>query len=420
MSVPCASFDWGAAAELPYLPAVRYRRTILSPARWLLTAADLPGPAAGWPQWHRALADWEHHVGLPHAVYLGDGDQRIGLDLSDAAHRALLREHLRRADPAVLRAAPDSDATGWTGGYVHEIVIPLAATARPADLPPWRGNTAVVGRDHGHLPGCPGRVYLKLYGRRDRQDAILTRHLPHLLDELPEHSQWWFLRYRDPDEHLRLRVTTPPGTATDDTAACIGGWTQRLHRAGLIARAHWDTDFPETARFGGATALPAAEACFAADSTAAVAQLTAAGNGHGPDPQALAAASMLDLTIGLIGGPAAGMTWLIHHARAKVTAPPRPIYDQAVALANPHDHTALATQPGGEQVLAVWERRRQALAAYRRALAETGTTPAAVLPDLLHLHHARMAGVELAGETACLHLARAAALSWTVRAGNRS
>ncbi|MGH4015929.1 MAG: lantibiotic dehydratase family protein [Pseudonocardiaceae bacterium] len=40
----CAPFSWGAASRLPFLPRVRYRRTILSPARWILTATDLPAP----------------------------------------------------------------------------------------------------------------------------------------------------------------------------------------------------------------------------------------------------------------------------------------------------------------------------------------------------------------------------------------
>ncbi|WP_182884452.1 hypothetical protein [Microbispora sp. H10885] len=39
-----------------------------------------------------------------------------------------------------------------------------------------------------------------------------------------------------------------------------------------------------------------------------------------------------------------------------------------------------------------------------------------LLPELLHLHHVRMAGTSLENERVCLHLTRAAALSWTARA----
>ncbi|MGH3671373.1 MAG: lantibiotic dehydratase family protein, partial [Pseudonocardiaceae bacterium] len=39
----CAPFAWGAASSLPFLPRVRYRRTVLRPASWNLSASDLPG-----------------------------------------------------------------------------------------------------------------------------------------------------------------------------------------------------------------------------------------------------------------------------------------------------------------------------------------------------------------------------------------
>jgi lantibiotic biosynthesis protein len=419
LSVPCAAFDWGAAASLPFLPALRYGRTILSPARWRLVATDLPGPAARWNEWDSALTVWRDEVALPRTIYLGDGDQRIGLDLSEPAHRALLRAQLDRADTAVLRAAPETDTAGWIGGYVHEIVIPLVAAGLPATAPRWLAEGEPVDRDHAHLPGYQGRFYVKLYGHANRQNSILTRHLSHLLNELREQVtsqvQWWFLRYQDPDEHLRLRLTVPADNFAA-TAARIGVWSQRLRRAGLIARVQWDTYFPETARFGGDAAMDAAESYFAADSAAALAQLTASGEKGGPDRRALTAASMLDLVIALIGDSAAAMRWLIEHARTEASAPARPLYDQAIALANPNNHHDLATQPGGEHVVSCWAQRRAALAAYRQVLGETGTIPATVLlPDLLHLHHVRMAGTDPAGERACLHLARAAALSWTAR-----
>ncbi|ABD11407.1 hypothetical protein ThrDRAFT_04286 [Frankia casuarinae] len=425
LSVPCAPFDWGVAAQLPFLPALRHGRTVLSPARWLLGTADLPGSAAGWTEWDRALASWREQVNLPSAVYLGDGDQRIGLDLSEPAHRVLLRSHLDRSGAALLRAAPDTDAAGWVSGHAHEIVVPLAAVAAPAATPGWFSRAQVVGRDHGHLPGCDARFSVKIYAGLGCQDDILTRHLPHLVHELngqqaAGEARWWFLRYHDPDDHLRLRLAvTADGVAP--TADRIGAWTQRLRRAGLISRAQWDTYFPETSRFGGTAAMDAAEAYFAADSAAALAQLAASREKSGPDRRALTAASMLAIVTGLIGDTAEATSWLISHTRTEPSAPARALYQQTVALANPADPRALAAQPGGEHVLSCWAHRREALTAYRHVLQETrAEAPTSLLPDLLHLHHVRMAGVSLAGERACLHLARAAALSWTARTRNPS
>ena len=41
------AFDWGPFRRLPHLPAVRYRRSVLSPEQWRLTAGVLPPAHAG-------------------------------------------------------------------------------------------------------------------------------------------------------------------------------------------------------------------------------------------------------------------------------------------------------------------------------------------------------------------------------------
>ncbi|MER7049545.1 lantibiotic dehydratase [Streptomyces jumonjinensis] len=418
MSAPCAVFDWGAATALPFLPALRYGRTILSPARWLLTTADLAARDTDQPQWDESLVAWREQVAVPSTVYAGDGDQRLRLDLDEPAHRVLLRAQVQRSGTAVLRAEAAPDA-GWIGGRPHELVIPLARTGRGRRPPWWLDGEPGTVDEHGHLPGCDGRFLVKLYARPERHGDILRR-LSELLAGLGGTTRWWFLPYRDPDEHLRLRLVVPVGHAAD-APAVIGGWTRALRRAGLLSRVRWDTDFPETARFGGATAIDAAEAFFAADSEAAAAQIASSAANGGPAAQAVTAASMLDLTIGLIGNPADAMAWLIDHAHTTSTSPARDVYEEAVSLGNPYDHGALARQPGGERIAAAWTRRRDTLADYRAVLDTTDTAHVNVLlPELLHLHHTRVAGIDLDAEGQCLHLARAAALSWTARGRTRS
>jgi thiopeptide-type bacteriocin biosynthesis protein len=406
LAAPCVGFEWGAASALPFLPALRYGRTVISPARWVLASADMPGPAADWPRWDQALDEWRKQVMLSEQVYLGDGDQCMSLDMTELAHRMLIRTDLERAGKVLLRAAPAPDDLGWTGGRAHEIVLPLATAHQGVDPVRWPGE--VVDRDHSRLPGEGGRFSLNLYAHRDQQNAILTRYLPLLLEELD--TRWWFVRYRDPQDHLRLRLAVAPD-GVGPAVELIGAWTRRLRRAGLIARVSWETYFPESARFGGADAMDAAEAFFAADSVAAVAELAAAtGKTIGLDVRAVISASLVDLAVGLIGNEAAAMRWLIERTRPDSTPPPRVLYRQAVDLANA-EGDAVSTS-----VAASWSARRAALADYRGALQRAGTLePAQLLPDLLHLHQARITGPDLAQERLSLHLARAAALSRTAR-----
>jgi len=161
--------------------------------------------------------------------------------------------------------------------------------------------------------------------------------------------------------------------------------------------------------------MDAAEAFFAADSAAAVAQLTASAGKDGPDSSALTAASMADIAAAATGDDAEAMQWLKEHARADSSPPPRAIYDQAVALVCGSRPAAAA------DVIQAWLARRAALAGYRSALEQAADISLTdLLPDLLHLHHARVAGPDIAAERACLHLARAAALSWLARARKKA
>ena len=210
-----------------------------------------------------------------------------------------------------------------------------------------------------------------------------------------------------------VRLTCAPGTL-GSAIERIGEWTQLLRHSGLITHAGVETYHPETARFGGLAAIDAAELYFAADSAAVLAQLATQGGKNAPDTRAMTAASMVDIVTGLLGDDAAAMPWLIKRTRTEQAAPPRAVYRQAVDLVNV-DTSAL-----DERVTTAWSARRLALAAYRRALEGTATHPHDVLPDLLHLHHVRMCGPGLPEERTHLHLARAAALSWTARARRTS
>ncbi len=416
----CGPFSWGAASRLPFLPRVRYRRTILSPARWILAATDLPESAAPWPEWVASLAAWRHRVRVPDTVYLGADDRRLRLDLDEPTHLHLVRSEVDRAGHATVREAPETSAFGWLDGRAHEIVVPLASTSKPGWQPIPRRATPIhaISPDHGHLPGNSEWLFVKLYGHPDRHTAILTTHLPSLLSAWEEPRQWWFLPYRDPEHHLRLRFRLPDVDAFGPAVRRVGAWAADLRRLGLIGNVQVDTYYPETGRFGSGIAMTAAESVFAADSATAIAQRTHLARPETAHQLAVTAASLVDLTVSFLGDVGGGMRWLIDHViKDRSPAPAREVHDQAIRLANPRDQrAAIRALPDGEHIASAWARRRTALAAYHETITATGgIDPDSVLPALLHLHSVRMASIAPDTERACHRLVRAAALSWTAQ-----
>ena len=420
---PCSPFMWDAALrELPFLPRVRYRRAVLSPARWTVRAADLPcdAPSAAWRAWRDRWA-------VPDKVLLGQHDQRLGLDLTEPAHRQILADTLRRAGRVTLLEAPAPGAFGWIDDHPHELVLPFATTV--AARHPRRPRPTAKSSRPRHTPAASRWLSAHLACRPEQQTAVLTEHLTQLLADLDNAGiaeisvadtgvadSAWYIRLTEPDHHLRLRIPLRHAHYFGKAAEHVAVWADRLTTSGLTGALEFRTYLPETGRYGCGPAQRAAEAVFAADSAAALAQLTVTTPTNSPAVEALTAASMVDLVAAFSDTLQDGWAWLIRHAPRTVAFPPRrDLRARTIDLAHP-DRRHVAELFGGGHVVEAWDRRRIALTGYRQSLLAQDIDPRTVLPDLLHLHHARTAGPHLDREAACLHLARSAALSHRARA----
>ncbi|HEV3157370.1 MAG TPA: lantibiotic dehydratase [Candidatus Baltobacteraceae bacterium] len=411
-------FSWGAANSLPFLPRIRHGRTVLAPARWNLVASDLPDKGASWSQWNEGMADWRQRFRLPAAVYLGEADNLLRLNLDQDMHLALLRSHLDRRGNARIFEAPSPCKYGWLGGRAHEVVVPLASSVPPLKTPFSARiiQRQALSRDYGHLPGVSEWLFVKLYGHPDRQSDLLIQ-VPDLLSAWNSSLEWWYARYRDPEAHLRLRFRLPNAEAYGQVARSVGAWTENLRRLGLTGRMQFDTYYPEIGRYGSVAAMVAAESVFAADSAAAIAQITHTIRGD-LYLQAVTAASLVNIAIALTGSATDGMRWLVDHI-PNDSAPSlsRKVYAKAVHLADPNDHyAAMRVIPGGEQIVSAWMRRASALVAYRDLLSSADEISIdSVLISLLHMHCNRVVGIDSESERMCHRLARSVALGWTAR-----
>ncbi|MFC4049049.1 lantibiotic dehydratase [Actinomadura syzygii] len=370
-TAPCARFDWGHASSLPFLPRIQRGRAVLHPARWTIPATALPSRGAPWPQWRAAWQRHRERHRVPREVLISQNrsfdDVRLRLDLDEPAHLAVLRSHLHRHGGAALTEA--DRPSGWIGGRPAELLLTLTST------PPRPRRPARPARPASTLQHRPGRsrwLDARLFGR---SQTILTDVLAHLPD-LP--VGWWFLRYPDPIPHLRLRVPLREGEFAD-AAHDLALWAERLHEDGLVTDYALATYRPET-RHGSGPTLTAAEAVFAADSRVVLERLEG-------DAQAATAAGVITIAHGFTSGD--GLRWLLDHVPHR-SGPRLDTAQLARVRASSADDAALAG----------------ALATYRALADRDGLDTDQVLADLLHLHHARMIGVDTPSEQHCLRLAR--------------
>ncbi|MEY9211566.1 lantibiotic dehydratase [Thermobifida halotolerans] len=405
-------FDWGPHATLPFLPQVRYRRTILSPAQWRLTRADLP-PRGG--DWESVLDQWRQRWNCPNVVELREADRTLRLTLQEPTHASLLHAHLRRHGQAILYQATPVEEYGWLDGHAHEIALPLAATS-PVAPNPLCGPLPTVTNAHGQLPGAAEATWLsaKLFTHPERMTEIVTEQLPALLAELDSPPCWW-LRYRNPREtdHLRIRIRTSPDRYGRQVRK-VAEWAHRLRRTGVAGTLSLDTYSPEIGRYGADPSLSVAEEVFVADAELVAALLRQQATSP-VDLTASVVANMVAIVTGFHGDPTAAMNWL-----AKRPVPTAPAIDRKVADEAIRISIETGTQPRcarSHELDALWQRRADALKAYCTALsADTNTDT--VVESLLHMHHNRAVGIAPEHERTCRRLARQASLSWLARQGS--
>ena len=279
-------FSWGSAAGFPYLPRVRAGRTVLSVAQWRLSATDLvvdredgrasaTDIAGGLEGFRRALQDWRRRWAAPARLAVAVGDRRHALDLTRPSDADELRRTLRRTTgPVTLTELyPDADEL-WledTEGrcFTAELVVPLIRRT-PSPPPPTARpvGTAVADR---RPPGSDW-LFLKIYTGPDLEDDLLAGPVRTLVADAAELGvrDWFFLRYGDPERHIRLRFHGEPGHLLGSLLPHVTTWAAEQLAAGLCRRFAIDTYEREIDRFGGPDGTTAAEAFFAADSAAAL------------------------------------------------------------------------------------------------------------------------------------------------------
>jgi class I lanthipeptide synthase len=414
-----SSFDWGAAEGFPYLPRVQAGRVVLRPAQWRIHKDD-------WVD----LRCWRNEWDVPKHVCLSVGDNRLVLDLDHAAQAAQLEAEIKKLTgegasivvQEVVPALDESWLAGPEGHYYSELVVSLVLDASPktaAEVVPAIGVKPSVDVGPDASRNCPPGsdwLFVKLYCPSQTEDDVIAESMRvfsgnAIAAGLAESS--FFIRYSDPDSHIRLRFHGSADRLTSQLYPQLCEWAAGLAAKGLCLKFVFDTYERELERFGGPEGMSVAEAIFAADSRAAAELLRCLKvNGWTQDHTTLLVLTMDDLLDGLGLDAAARLRWY----RTQTTAGAPDIgadYRRRKnvlrsMLADPAQF--LATQPGGAQIASILSVRRDAVTPLGDRLRELagrgvlGRTLETLCSSFLHLHINRVGSRQAAPEHQILGL----------------
>jgi thiopeptide-type bacteriocin biosynthesis protein len=278
--VAALGWDWGPLGAVPFLPRVVSGRLVLCRATWRLGRDELRalGRARGAARF-RAVQQWRARRHLPRWVCVADGDNELPVDLDNGLSAETFVELVKgREEATLVELAPGPDelcARGPEGRFVHELVVPLTRVpeptpSRPTPLP--RGRRAAAEVTRSFPPGSEW-LYAKLYTGAATADQVLgavVRPVTKLALRSGAADGWFFVRYGDPDWHVRLRFHGEPARLWGEVWPALRAAVAPFLDDSLVWRLQLDTYEREVERYGGAQGIVLAEQLFEADSEAAL------------------------------------------------------------------------------------------------------------------------------------------------------
>lgn len=278
---------WADVDDAPFLPRVRRGRVVLSPRRWSLPATDFVALADDRTDLLAAIRAWRNTLSIPRWVQLDEAKGPVLVDLENPLLVELIlaegkRQKAIRPDAAIRlteATAPDGiPVHGPDGSYTHELLVAFSSRSRHETAPQHRApaaKTVASQADRQFLPGSPW-LFAKIYGPASAQDRVLTEHLRPLIAALREDGvidRWFFIRYADPDRHLRIRLHGAPDALARHALPQLHEAVAGAIQAGDATTMTLDTYDRELERYGGAAGTDAMEAIAEADSDAVLALL---------------------------------------------------------------------------------------------------------------------------------------------------
>jgi thiopeptide-type bacteriocin biosynthesis protein len=273
------AWSWGPLESAPFVPRVTCGRLVLSRAAWWMTKEEIDRlKKTSGAERFAALQEWRERRKLPRLILLADADNELLVDFDNALSIETFLDLVEDRDRARLIEffpAPDRlPARGPEGRFVHEILVPFVRRPRETQAMPEAGQrrqreAVVLPMVRRSFPPGSEWLYAKLYTGTSTADRVLQTVVAPVVRESMESGaadSWFFIRYGDPEWHMRLRFHGRPADLQTSVLAKLHEAFDPLLADGRLWRVQLDTYEREVERYGGPEGIGLAERMFHIDS----------------------------------------------------------------------------------------------------------------------------------------------------------
>ncbi len=258
-----------------FTPRVTFGHLILKRANWKLQKEDLKGMPADDTALQAFVAALRQRKKLPQRVLFQQNDNELLIDFAYADAFRLLASYIDKYG-AVQLAEFLYDETmmgaveGADGNYCNELLFP-AMIAKTAET--GQGYLlSTVEADHFKRVFLPGDewLYFKIYCSSNAAEELLAAPVRKLVAALVKKGwvkQCFFLRYADPEMHIRIRFQLQKNEDFLPVMQAVRKALDKYQRSKMLTTIQIDTYVREIERYGGKT-IAESEAIFCSDSQA--------------------------------------------------------------------------------------------------------------------------------------------------------
>lgn len=266
-------FTWGAlSSQFSFLPRVEYKNIVLHEATWHIKKADFKVFSEEINDLTAVAKTFCKKWNLPRYCMLADGDNELLIDFSNefslqAFVKALKNREAIAIKEFLFEANPVQNQKGewFTNQFVASLINAEKTYSEAAVVLP--GQSENVQSDF--IPGSSW-LYFKIYCGEKTADSFLAQVVKPVTENLlaaGKISEYFFIRFADPEFHIRFRVKINEGIGVDEILNSINNLSETYNSPGLTWKVQTDTYKREINRYG-ANSVHILEKLFFADSIA--------------------------------------------------------------------------------------------------------------------------------------------------------
>ncbi|WP_343693116.1 lantibiotic dehydratase [Chitinophaga sp.] len=265
-------WQWYNYTLEPHLPRVEYKNIILGRERWYLArAADSSVEVLA-----ASLDAFLEKYQVPRYVILSEGDNELLIDTTNEFCKGHVIQAMRKGGVTFMEhvfTPENCFIKDEKGSYSNEIIVPMSVTHPVFEEKP--AKELVDGAVQCKRTFGPGSewMYFKIYSGFKTMDLLLRDIIQPLVQEWKASGaidKWFYIRYNDPESHIRLRLLKGTDIAGwHSIVEKLNGELEPLIESGQVTRCMMDTYQRELERYGALT-MEDSESIFYYDSEAVI------------------------------------------------------------------------------------------------------------------------------------------------------